>query len=242
MKIAICDDEEICLSQTIAVAQEYTKQRLGFAVDAFSNPEDLLDAARKNGGYDIYILDIIMPGMDGIRLGMQLREANYDGKIIYLTSSQEYFRDAFGVRAFDYMIKPIQREGFFKTMDEAVAGIREKKDKTLIVKTKERSIKLRYDSIMYAEVRKRAVCYYLVGGHVVETMTLRTTFAEAVKDLLADPRFAACGQSMVVNLNHVTMVENNAIVFGTTHRSFLGEKLCRKLRDIWSAYWFEQEG
>lgn len=61
-------------------------------------------------------------------------------------------------------------------------------------------------------------------------------------DLLADKRFTACGQSMVVNLDHVTEIENTAVVFGTTYRPFLGEKLCRKLRDTWAEYWFGQEG
>ena len=242
MKIAICDDDLICLSQVRTVTEKYIKERIGFTLETFSHPEDLLVAAEKIGGYDIYILDVIMPGMNGIQLGRRLREENYDGKIIYLTSSAEYSRDAFSVRAFDYIIKPINPEEFFKTMDEAAANITEKKDRMLIVKTRERSVKLRYDSIMSAEVNKRAVSYYLVGGHVVETLTLRTTFSEAMKELLADKRFALCGQSMVVNLDHVTMVENSAVVFGTTYRTFLGEKLCRKLRDVWTAYWFEQEG
>ena len=73
-------------------------------------------------------------------------------------------------------------------------------------------------------------------------MTVRTTFSAAMADLLADRRFAACGQSMVVNLDHVTEVENTAVVFGTTYRAFLGEKNCCKLRNTWAEYLFGQEG
>ena len=46
-----------------------------------------MEAAEKVGGFDIYILDILMPGMDGIELGVKLREQGYDGSIIYLTNS-----------------------------------------------------------------------------------------------------------------------------------------------------------
>lgn len=241
MKIAICDDEKICLSQVRAVAEEYKKDN-GVRFDIFSHPEDLLEAAEKIGGYDIYILDVIMPSLNGIQLGLALRKAGHDGKIIYLTSSEEYSLDAFRVKAFDYLIKPISREAFYKSVDEAAATITEKKDKALLVKAKDRSVKLTYDSIMYAEFNKRAITYSLVGGRTVTSTTVRTTFSAAMADLLSDRRFAACGQSMVVNLDHVTEVENSAVVFGTTYRAFLGEKNCRKLRDAWAEYLFGQEG
>lgn len=179
MRIAICDDEAICLSQVAAVADEYNKDK-GISFDTFSHPEDLLEAAEKIGGYDIYILDVIMPSLNGIELGLKLRDAGYDGKIIYLTSSEEYSLDAFRVKAFDYIIKPIRKEAFYKAVDEAVSAISQKKDKTLLVKAKERSVKLTYDSIMYAEFNKRVISYYLVGGRVVESMTVRTTFSQAM--------------------------------------------------------------
>lgn len=244
MRIAICDDEQICLSQVSAIAKEYEQKRNDRLVvfEIFSHPEDLLEAAEKIGGYDIYILDVIMPCMNGIELGVKLRDAGYDGKIIYLTSSEEYSLDAFRVRAFDYIIKPIAKEVFYKAVDEAVASISEKKDKILLVKTKDRSVKLTFESIMYAELIKRAVCYYLVGGRTVESLTLRTTFSEAMADLVADKRFMMTGQSMVVNLDHVTEIEADAVVFGSTYRALLGEKNCRKLRTVWSKYLFDEEG
>ena len=244
MRIVICDDDAACLADVRAAAETYAGTCTGsyWRIDTFSHPEDLLEAAEKCGGYEIYVLDVIMPGMNGIELGLKLREAGYDGRILYLTSSPEYSLDAFRVKAFDYIIKPINAENVCKALAEATASIAEKKDKTLLVKSKERSIKLNYGSIMYAEIQKRAACYYLVDGRKVESMTLRTNFAQAMAELLEDKRFAACGQSMVVNLDHVTEVETGAVVFGTTYRVFLGEKLCRKLRDIWAEYLFGQEG
>lgn len=244
MRLAICDDESVCLSLVTTIAEEYIKEHShhGIVMESFSDPEDLLEASEKNGGFDIYILDVIMPGMTGIELGKSLREHGYDGKIIYLTSSEEYSLDAFRVKAYDYIIKPICKESFNKIVDEVIAAISEKKDKAMIVKTKERSVKLKYDSIMYAEFNKRIICYFLAGGKTVETLTVRTSFSQAVSELLADKRFTICGQSMIVNLDHITEIENNAVVFGNTYRPFLGEKLCRKLRDTWAEYLFDQEG
>ncbi|MBQ4630430.1 MAG: response regulator transcription factor [Clostridia bacterium] len=240
MNIAICDDEERCLKNATDAAKKYASQKTDklISVESFSHPEDLIDACEKKGGYDIYILDVVMPDMNGISLGEKLRELGFDGKIIYLTSSEEYSLDAFRVKAFDYLIKPINEEAFFRTVDEALAHITEKNDKYILVKSKERSIKLSFDSIMYAELSKRAVCYHLTKGKTVESVTLRTPFTEACADLLSDKRFFLCSQSMLVNLDHVTEVENEAVVFLDAHKTFLGEKSCRKLRSAWSEYLF----
>lgn len=244
MRIAVCDDEAICLEQTMEAARQYaaahTEKHIFF--EAFSHADDLMEAAERIGGYDIYILDIVMPDTSGIDLAAALREAGYDGKVIFLTSSRDYYPDAFRVRAFDYLLKPVEAAPFAKVLAEVSALIAEKKDKFLLVKTKDRSLKLDYDAILYAEFTRRAVCYYLAGGRMVESLTLRTTFAEAVSELLSDGRFALCGQSMAVNLDHITAVEHEAVVFGTTYRPFLGEKLCRKLRGVWSTYLFDEEG
>ena len=244
MRIAICDDEARCLEQVTAIAGQYVRDRKDkkITVSTFSHADDLLEEAEKIGGFDIYILDIVMPDMNGIQLGMKLRDMGYDGKIIYLTSSEEYALDSFKVRALNYIIKPITEKDFYATVDEAVELLYEKKEKHILVKAKERSVKLPLDSIMYAELSKRVVTYYLENGNAVESTTLRTTFTDAVAELLADRRFVLCGAGMAVNLDHVTSVEGEAITLGENHRIFLAKKTCRELRMSWSKYLFEEGG
>lgn len=243
MRIAICDDETVCTEQVKSAAERYSARRAGchLELDAFNHPDDLLEATEKIGGYDIYILDVVMPETNGIELGAKLRAEGYDGKIIYLTSSSEYSLDAFKVRAFDYLIKPINEQLFFNAIDEAAALISRKKDKFILVKTKDRSIKLSFDSIMYAELNHRMVTYYLAGGRTVETISLRGSFTDAVAELLEDNRFNLCSVGMVVNLDHITAIESDAVVFGSTYHPFLGEKHCRKLRGAWSEHLFNGE-
>jgi len=240
MKIAICDDEAKCLENAKSYTESYADSREDkrLTFETFSHPEDLIYACEKNGGYDVYILDVVMPDINGIELGEKLRDMGLDGKIIYLTSSEEYSLDAFKVKAFDYLIKPLKKDSFFKTLDDVFAQISEKNDKYTIVKTKERTVKISLDSIIYAELSKRAVFYYLSGGKVIQSVTLRTTFPEAMTELTSDKRFVICGQSMLVNLDHITEIGNDSVVFGNNYRALLGEKNCRKLRSVWSEYLF----
>ena len=240
MKIAICDDEKSCLEGINAIAEEYSKEN-HTQFEMFSHPDDLMEKAQKIGGFDIYILDIVMPNTNGIELGKKLRDEGYDGKIIYLTSSEEYSLDAFRVRAFDYIIKPISREVFFKTLDDAVASINKRKDKKFTVKTKEKTLKLSYDKIMFAELNDRCVRFHLEKGVTVDSVTLRTSFSQAVAELLSDRRFFICSQSILVNLEQISEMSSTEIVFGETYRLHIGEKNCRKLRPVWTEYLFDAE-
>ena len=242
MKIAFCDDDAACREEIDGLLSIYAGARPDYNIsyNAFAYTDDILDASAKIGGFDLYVLDIVMQNdITGIELGIKLRQAGYDGKIVYLTSSAEYAIDSFKVKAFNYIMKPIEKESFFAALDE-VCEVTDRSDKSIIVKTKENSVKVHFDTILYAELQKRSIVYYLVGGNTVESTTIRTTFSEAVSDLLDDHRFVSCGASMIANLSHVTMVENEAIIFRNKHKAYLGKKACRELRGVWNDYHFTQ--
>ena len=226
MKIAICDDEASCRAQIYDLLCDYVEDRKDkeIQVELFTSPEALLRTVQEGSIFDIVILDIVMPGMNGIQLGQALRNESIDQKIVYLTSSEEYALDSFRVRAFDYLLKPVEKKTLFPVLDEAISSIHIKKDKSLIIKTKETNARVTFDSILYAELAKHAIVYHLIGGKTVESTTLRTTFSEAMQELLTDRRFLLCGTSTLVNLHHITMVENESIVFQDTLRVFLNKK------------------
>ena len=159
MRIPICDDDELCRAEVLALAKAYSEQHAEqhVAFSAFSCGEDLLEAAEKIGGYDVYILDIVMPYMNGIDLGVALRKRGYDGKIIYLTASEEYAIDSFKAKPYNYILKPFDRGTFCQALDDALASLFEQKNKAIIVKTQESTIKLDLHQILYAELHRRVI-------------------------------------------------------------------------------------
>lgn len=242
MRIAICDDNRLCRARVVDLMHDYCEQRrdrdVSFSV--FSEPETLL-AAHREKPFDIYVLDIVMPGMNGIELGTALREDSPDAKLIYLTSSEEYALDSFRVRAFHYLMKPVEQAALFPVLDEAISSLAVRRDKSLIIKTKESTARIAFDSILYAELSRRAISYCLTDGRVLESTSLRTTFTEAVKELLSDRRFTLCGAGMAVNMHHITMVETEGIVFEGGKRVHMGKKACRELRGQWNDFWLNEE-
>jgi len=244
LKIAICDDEAAFLTKMTQFIQEYAAQRTDTEIDcaSFTNGEELLSAAERIGGYDAYILDIVMPFMNGIELGIALRSRGYDGKIISLTSSREYAIDSFKAKPFDYILKPFDKAAFCATLDEALESVLAQKIRSIIVRTQEGNVKLNLDSILYAELNHRVIVYHLLGGKTVESIHIRTSFSESIQELLKDSRFVLCGASMAANLHHITAVENEALIFKDIYRTHLGRKACREVRSAWYDYNFDGEG
>ena len=242
MKIAVCDDEMLCRSQIISLLNEYIKQNpnRNITVSEYANAENLLDAISKGCEFDIYILDVVMPGMNGIELGIELRKQGIRGKIIYLTSNEEFAIDSYKAKATNYILKPVVKDELFSTLDEIAEQI-SAKEKSLIVKTSEGITRLSYDNITYAELVRKAIVYHLADGSTVESTTIRTAFSKAVEELLCDSSFFLCGSSMIVNLYHVSSVKKDSLVFRNERILFLPKSACLDVRSAWIDFWFKEE-
>lgn len=243
MKIAICDDDALCREQVLAVVNSYIRQKnRDISVSVYDHAAALVDAAQRFGGYDIYILDIIMPGINGIQLGVELRAFDPDGKILYLTSSIEFAYESYQAKAFDYILKPVQQDRLFTALDEAIRTIANRKEKSLIVKTRENRVKLTMDQILYVKLADRRVAYHLLNGDSIESSSIRTTFAECIQELLADGRFVLCGSSIAVNLYHVTKADMETLFFKNGTKLYIGKRAGREMMSVWSDFWLYGEG
>lgn len=242
MRIAICDDEVFYREQILELTQKYAMQNKSKEITAaaFTCAEELLDAVNKSGGFDIYILDVIMPGMNGIELGKTLREKGFDEKIIYLTTSDEFAVASYKVNAADYIIKPAPDDEFISSLDRVVKTVSDIKDKFMLVKTKNGSVKLNFDKLVYAELTKRTIIYHLRDGKTIESVYIRTNFGDTVKDLVSDKRFVFCGKSLLLNMHHISGVQNETIVFDSLDKIFTSKKLCRELHNAWVSFNFRE--
>lgn len=238
MRIAICDDYAVYREQVSYIIKEYfaTKGQV-VTITTYEDGNVLLRDAQTIGGYDIYILDVLMPTINGIDLGKELRKLNLDGQIIYLTSSEEYAIDAFKTKAFNYILKPIDKKELCTTLDDVLSLLSSHAQESLIVKTREGDVRIAFNNILYADMVKRMITYHLTNGSIIEGITIRTTFAEAVQDLLAEERFVLSTASSLVNLHYITMVEKDSVLFQNGEQFYVGVRAVRQLRTVWSEFW-----
>lgn len=243
MKFAICDDDIHSTNAIISLLSKYQTLHpsLTISISTFSCGEELLRDISIYGEYDLYLLDIVMPGMNGIALGNELRRLGSDHPIIYLTSSEEYAIESYRVRALDYLLKPVKQEFLFSTLDNVMEHFLHKKEKMTVIKTKEGSMRIFIKRIMYAQLSNRIISYHLNDGSVLKSLYLRTSFTETIASLLDERGFVLCGAGMAVNLRLITKMENNTILFCNQFLVPVGTKAFRTLKSQWVDYCINEE-
>lgn len=123
MQIALCDDEITNHEKTRELIRQYKQIHSDrtLSLSSFASGKELINHVDEHGGFDLYILDCIMPEMNGIELGAALRMRDDTGFLIYLTTSPDFALDSYRVDAFDYLLKPVESELFFKALTRLTA-------------------------------------------------------------------------------------------------------------------------
>ena len=102
MKVLIVEDE-----RALADALEHIVRRAGYAADAVYNGTDALAQAME-GGYDVIVLDVMLPDMDGFQIVSRLRARGNPTPVLMLTARADVSDKVTGLNAGadDYMTKP----------------------------------------------------------------------------------------------------------------------------------------
>ncbi len=200
-KIAVCDDEEAVSEQVKNLIAEWNP-----AVDVvcFSSGEALLENYQS---YEAVFLDIDMVGMNGIETGKAIRKLDKDTKIVYLTAYRDYVSGAFGVHAFQYLLKPVNKKAIWNVLEEIFRYTKAAEKKIILdFHTVDGSLCLPVERIYFFEYENRKIRivtdeeqYYMADkiGNVAKRMT--------------EFGFSMPHQSFVVNMFHVKNVKNQQI-------------------------------
>lgn len=212
LKVALCDDDEIQIELMKNMMTYYNKtHKKAVAVRAFLSAEDLLKTLPSSGPFDVYILDVIMGGMNGIELAKELRRKGDPGNIIFLTSSMDYVLSAFTVRAFNYLLKPVEPVRLYEEIDILQDVLNQSQLPYVKVRTEQGDSRLAFRDISYIEFIGRAPQYHLVNGDLVRGQIQRHSFREVIEPFLAAGCFALCNVSVAVNMDKVKYFRNDVI-------------------------------
>ena len=241
VRIAVCDDDEQQLQQTAALLGVYFQSRPGLKgqVETFSGGNTLLARMEELSSFDLYVLDILMPELSGIETGRRLRAQGDGGEIIYLTHSNDYAADSYDVRAFFYLLKPVEEGKLFQVLDGAIKKLNQRRSSAIVVNTAEGQQRLLLEQIRYAERVGRCIRYYCTDG-IVDSQTIRVSLREASAPLLAQRYFYLCGSSFVLNFQHVKGVSGQVALLDNGETVILPRASATNFKKAWGSYWLEE--
>ena len=204
MKIAICDDNLNIVDEVKNLLDEYAlSKNLSLDISTFNDGQAVLESDER---FNIAILDVEMPGCNGIELGKILREKNRHIVLMYITSHKKYLDEALNLNAARFFEKPIDSKRFYDGLDNALKRI----DNTTIkffLKEDNASVRINANDIIYVEIEP-------IGHRKTKIVTEEKTYISSNKivfweEHLISSLFVKTHKSYIKNMEYITKYENN---------------------------------
>lgn len=203
MRIAVCDD----CPEDMRQIKNYLA---GHMVETYLRAAELLtDVEEKGIQFDLYLLDIYMEdSMSGLELAERLRSLDADAVFSFVSTSSDFYREAYDLYAVQYLLKPVRREDIARLLDRVSKSLVREREQSLFFKWNGEAGKIPYGKILYISSRGHILSIFCKDGMVQKcTGTLNELELKIGGDV-----FCRCHQSFLINLYHVECLSGKELV------------------------------
>ncbi len=165
LHVLIVDDELLARARLRALLDNCREPQAVLAGEA-ANADQAL-ALMQSVPVDVVLLDIHMPGVDGMRLARTLREQYHAPRIVFVTAYPEYAVQAFELEAVDYLTKPVRLERLqaalqkVQRMIDSQGGVQAQTDpEYLVINERGRIVRVPLSEVLYLKAELK---YIIVG-------------------------------------------------------------------------------
>lgn len=203
MKIAVCDDNQEELHRVASLLEDYQEEKtVSISLRLFGSSVELASIAQQEN-FDLYLLDVLMPALNGMELAREIRTFNTAVPILFLTSSPEFAVESYTVHAANYLLKPVSRESLFSALNDISAQQKADRKNYIIVKSNIGVRKILLSQLVYVEAQDRRVIYHLQNGGQVDCIA---RFSAIAGELLKNTEFIQPHRSYLVNMNYINII------------------------------------
>ena len=205
LKIAVCDDDALQREYLTELLLVWAKRgRHLVCIKQYSSAKPFLFDYEEQRDFDILLLDIEMPEMDGIALARHIREKNSAVQIVFVTGYYQYFGDGFDVSALHYLLKPVDGAKLYPVLDKATDNLTYRR-RAVLVCTSDGEYKIPLADIVCIESQNVYLDVHTVHG----TYRTRSTQSSFAKQL--DGTFFKVHRSYTVGLNYIKKITRNEV-------------------------------
>lgn len=199
MYIAICDDHPEDLNHIAHLLDLWKKEHnIPLHYKTFRSTSELLDAAKQER-FTLYLLDIIMPGISGMAAAREIRSFDTVADIVFLTTSPGFAYESYGVKALEYLLKPISPKLLFPILDRLFLQ-EQKPQEGLTLKVGTTLVHVPFSQLVYVEINSKHLYFNMTDGRVRELIGSLKDYEDI---LLSRPEFMRIHRSYILNMLQV---------------------------------------
>lgn len=208
LRFAIVEDDPLFQNELTDFLSRYRKESgLSLEWQVFSNGMDLVE--RYSPVFDIILMDVEMPLMDGMSTAKKIRETDPDTIIIFITNMSQYAIEGYSVNALDYVLKPLSYYAFSQCLQRAITRLNRNQNRYILISNQQGARRISAFDLLFVEVHGHTLIY-----HTKEADFSVTGSMKDVEESLAGLPFFRCNKCDLVNLSQVDGVRNGDAVVG----------------------------
>ncbi|MCD8306848.1 MAG: LytTR family DNA-binding domain-containing protein [Clostridia bacterium] len=212
IRIAIVEDspeDSARIEECLAYVRE--KDQLDMSVKRFADADHFFFDTAPD--YDLILLDILMPGMNGMDAAKRIRVYNRMVGIVFVTTMSQLAIKGYEVDALDFIVKPVNVNDFYLKMHHILARLHFFEKDQVILKNGEKVVSIAVNSILYIDVSGHYVTYHTSS----ESFEQYTTLKETEKMMEPYTYIVRASRYYLVNLNHVDEIRGDEVIVGGFH-------------------------
>lgn len=207
-------DLSLCLCEDAPSQIEYLSKLLThweglrghkLIIHAFPRAEQFWSFCEDGGNWDLLLLDIEMPGQNGMELAKKLRKRQFFCPIIFITGYSEFMAEGYDVEALHYLLKPVSEEVLFPVLDRAVQRL-QKSSSSILLFLEGLPTRIPTESILYAEVLGHSIYLHTHQGTYETQGTISSLAAEL------GGAFCRCHRSYLVSLSKIRQIQKSDLL------------------------------
>lgn len=243
LEIVICEDNQV-YRQMLHDYIESISQSDALAVHLIKTTqlaEEVLDCIGQTPA-NVFLLGIQLKGkLNGYDLAAQIRQALPRAYIIFISEHLEYILQAFKVRAFDFLPKPVTREALFNCLHRVASDMIVLDNPPVPAA---RILEVRSGSTVYLLQREAIFFIEKIGNRAIihmpdKEVTCLQSLDSFEAQLSVDPAFVRCHKSFLINTRYIAEIQLSTgdIYLTSGHKCYLSRKYKDRLIGIVKYRW-----